>query len=473
MTCMNTSGITLLGLGPGSAELLTRQAWDLLLQTSELFIQSSQHPALAELPPTINVQRLEDGQTVERLLELARRPKGVVFGVPGNPLAANPLAAEVARRAREEGMSVQVVAGMGFLEPTCAALGVDLLPQTTVVDVGEVLRFHTPSFPPHVPALITGLTAQTNLQRLQAILGHVYPDTHSLHLVDASGGVRGLTLALFAEQTSFGPLARLYLPALGPATSFEGFQEIVAHLRAPEGCPWDRDQTHLSLRQSLLEETYEVLAALDAEDPHSLREELGDLLLQIVLHAQIANEYGEFRIADVIHDIQTKLVRRHPHVFGDLQVDGVDNVLQNWEKLKAAERAKKGKSAASLLDGVPKALPALTQAEQYQGRAARVGFEWPELQNVLDKIQEEIEEVRQAESAEERIFEIGDLFFATVNLARTLEVEPESALRQANQRFKARFGYIETFARQQERLVSDLSLEEMLALWQEAKLTLK
>ncbi len=287
------------------------------------------------------------------------------------------------------------------------------------------------------------------------------------------GWLSAFPLNELAGQAAFGLLARLYLSALGPATSFEGFQEIVAHLRAPEGCPWDREQTHLSLRQSLLEETYEVLAALDSEDPQSLREELGDLLLQIVLHAQIANEYGEFRIADVIHGIQTKLVHRHPHVFGDTQVDGVDNVLQNWEKLKAAERAKKGKTAASLLDGVPKALPALTQAEQYQGRAARVGFEWPELQNVLDKIQEEIEEVRQAGTAEERAFEIGDLFFATVNLARTLQVEPESALRQANQRFRGRFGYIENAARQQERLVSDLKLDEMLALWQEAKLKLK
>jgi len=475
MALMNTTGITLLGLGPGAADLLTRQAWDLLLQIPEIYLQTSKHPAVADFPQTLQVYSLDQlsaADMVAQVIELGRHPQGVVFGVPGHPLVANPISLEIVRRSREEGLPLQVVAGMGFLEATGAVLGIDLLPQTTLVDAGEVLRYHTPLFPPHTPALILNLNA-SNAQRLQAVLEHVYPQNHPLHLVDAAGVVSAFPLNELAGQAAFGLLARLYLPALGPATSFEGFQEIVAHLRAPEGCPWDREQTHLSLRQSLLEETYEVLAALDSEDPQSLREELGDLLLQIVLHAQIANEYGEFRIADVIQGIQTKLVHRHPHVFGDTQVDGVDNVLQNWEKLKAAERAKKGKTAASLLDGVPKALPALTQAEQYQGRAARVGFEWPELQNVLDKIQEEIEEVRQAGTAEERAFEIGDLFFATVNLARTLQVEPESALRQANQRFRGRFGYIENAARQQERLVSDLKLDEMLALWQEAKLKLK
>jgi tetrapyrrole methylase family protein/MazG family protein len=264
-------------------------------------------------------------------------------------------------------------------------------------------------------------------------------------------------------------MTALFVPALGPATSFEGFQEIIAHLRAPEGCPWDREQTHQTLRTNLLEETYEVLTAIDADDPAALGEELGDLLLQIVLQAQIANEYGEFRMADVIHGIHTKLVRRHPHVFGDTKVGGVGDVLQNWERLKAVEREKKGKKEAGLLDSTPKALPALTQADQYQARVARVGFEWPELSDVLDKIQEEIEEVRQAETPGARQDELGDLFFAMVNLARRFDIDAESALREANARFRRRFSFLEDSARSQNRELSQLSLEEMLSLWEEAK----
>ncbi len=472
MAGMETTGITLLGLGPGGAELLTRQAWEALQSASEIIVQSAAHPAL---PAEIAVQVLESGPAeaaAEAIVELGRRPQGVLFGVPGHPLAANAAAGEVIRLARQAGLPVRIISGLSFVEPALAALGLEQPAQLSLVEAVEASRGHTPGFPPHTPALLTALNSPALAQRLKAILLHVYPEAHPLTLVRAAGALcLEIPLAARGEQpeTTFGPTTCLYIPPLGPATSFEGFMEIVAHLRAPEGCPWDREQTHLSLRQSLLEETYEVLAALDASDAISLMEELGDLLLQIVLHAQISNEFAEFRMADVIYGIQTKLVRRHPHVFGDTQVSGVENVLQNWEKLKAAERVKKGKAAASLLDGVPKALPALTQAEQYQSRAARVGFEWPKVENVLDKIHEEIEELRQAGTPEERAFEMGDLFLAAVNLARWLEIDPESALRQANQRFRSRFGFIENAARSQERQVSDLSLEEMLHLWESAK----
>jgi tetrapyrrole methylase family protein/MazG family protein len=301
----------------------------------------------------------------------------------------------------------------------------------------------------------------------------VYPDDHPVTFVHAAGTadqlVEALPLHAIDQSPHIGLLSALYVPPLAVATSLEGFQEIVAHLRAPDGCPWDREQTHLSLRPYLLEEAYEVLAALDASDPEAMREELGDLLLQIVLHAQIANEEGEFRMADIIQGIQSKLVRRHPHVFGDLNVDGVNTVLQNWEKLKAAERKHKGKEHASIFDGVPVALPALSQAEQLQARAARVGFEWPELQQVYEKVQEELHEIHQAETDEERHWEIGDILFAMVNLARTLKVEPESALREASIRFRARFRYIEEKARLSGRTCADFTIEEMLAFWNEAK----
>jgi tetrapyrrole methylase family protein / MazG family protein len=281
--------------------------------------------------------------------------------------------------------------------------------------------------------------------------------------------VEAMPLYEIDRNRNIGLLTVLFLPPLSPTASFESFQEVIAHLRAPEGCPWDREQNHLSLRPYLLEETYEVLAALDAEDTSALKEELGDLLLQIVLHTQIATENGEFRMADVLEYVNHKLVYRHPHVFGGLEVDGVDHVLANWEQLKAEERKNNGKDKASILDGVPAALPALIQADQYQKRAARTGFEWPEIQNVVEKIVEEISEVQQAGSDEERSAEVGDLLFAVVNLARSYQIEPESALRAANHRFRRRFEYIEHKVRDSGLVFSDLTLAQMLEFWQQAK----
>jgi tetrapyrrole methylase family protein/MazG family protein len=208
---------------------------------------------------------------------------------------------------------------------------------------------------------------------------------------------------------------------------------------------------------------------MDAEDVDGMREELGDLLLLILLHTQIASDDGEFTIADVLSGVNTKIVYRHPHVFGDFKVKDQQHLLQNWERLKAQERLENGKADLSLLDGVSLALPALAQAEKYQQRAARVGFDWPDVQGVLDKLEEELQEVHQAEGGEARAAEIGDLLFAVANLARWYKVEPESALREANARFRQRFAFIERAARAQGRAVSDLSLDEMEALWQQAK----
>jgi tetrapyrrole methylase family protein / MazG family protein len=268
----------------------------------------------------------------------------------------------------------------------------------------------------------------------------------------------------------------LYVPALGEGTSFESFAEIVAHLRAPNGCPWDREQTHESLRKHLLEESYEAISAIDSGDFADMREEFGDLLLQVVLQSQIASEEEQFNVNQVIQGIHSKIVRRHPHVFGELKLEGIDGVLANWEKLKEQERRELALSGPEeknggkgLLEGVPVALPALSQAQEYQDRVARVGFDWPEIEGVLDKIKEEIEEIKQAETDFELASEIGDLFFAIVNLARWKHIDAESALRATNLKFKKRFAYVEQGARKQGRDLSALSLDEMESLWQAAK----
>jgi tetrapyrrole methylase family protein/MazG family protein len=291
-----------------------------------------------------------------------------------------------------------------------------------------------------------------------------------VHAAGTNGEVvENLNLFEIDRSTHIGLQTALFVPPLGEGTSLEAFQEIVARLRAPDGCPWDREQTHKSLRNNLMEEAYEVLAAMDSGDPVKMVEEFGDLLLQIVLNAQIASEEGEFNMADVIKGIYDKIIHRHPHVFGDIPLEGIQGVLKNWENLKAAERADRHESERGLLDGVPLALPALSQAQEYQDRVARVGFNWKDIEGVLDKVLEEVQEVRAVSSQEQLVEEMGDLFFVLVNLARWKRLDAESALRETNLRFKRRFTLMEQGASKQNRKLSDFSASELDELWETAK----
>lgn len=482
---MNLTGITIMGLGPGDPGKLTRQAWEILQNCSELYVRTIHHPVVQALPAQVDVKSFDSLYTegdsfeavyqaiVEDILKLGRRNKGVIYGVPGHPYVAEATCPEIVRRAKLEGIPVRIVEGLSFLEPSFTALGLDPLPQLTVIDALEIGSQYAPLFPPHVPVLIAQIYSSLVASDVKLTLNLLYPDQHPVKLVHAAGTdqelVEELELYQIDRSPHIGLLTVLYVPALGAGTSFEEFLDVVAHLRAPNGCPWDREQTHQSLRATLLEETYEVLETLDLGDVQGLQEELGDLLLQIYLHAQIAVDDGEFTMADILRGIYSKIIRRHPHVFAQTEVDDVSGVLVNWERIKAEERTANGKPEAGLLDGVIKTLPALTQADQYLKRAARVGFEWPDLKDVLKKLQEELVEVNRAVHEDEKHHEMGDLLLAVVNLARWMHIDPESALRQANLRFKARFSFIEKSARLQGKSVSDLSLPEMQALWEEAK----
>lgn len=325
---------------------------------------------------------------------------------------------------------------------------------------------HYPPTPPDADTLIVGIESAEMAAQVKSVLSAVYAGSHVVWKVE-SGQKSEERLDEFGLEISSYPIS-LFVPSFGEGTSFEAFAEIVAHLRAPDGCPWDKEQTHQSLRKHLLEESYETLSAMDANDVDGMREEFGDLLLQIVLNSQIAYDAKEFNFTDAVKRIYDKIIRRHPHVFGDLKLDGVEGVLQNWEKLKEKERKGK-KEDKGILDGVPVALPALSQAQEYQDRAARVGFDWPEIEGVLEKIREEIEEIKTAENPEQVKSELGDLFFVLVNLARWRDVDAESALREANLKFKKRFAYVEKGAKEQGRNLTDMTLEEMDSYWNEAK----
>lgn len=252
--------------------------------------------------------------------------------------------------------------------------------------------------------------------------------------------------------------------------SFEDLIRIMARLRAPDGCPWDREQTHQSIKDCLLEETYEFLEAVeDGSIPH-MREELGDLLLQVVFHAQMASESDHYDIQDVIHELSDKLVRRHPHVFGEVDVKNSDEVVVNWEAIKNSEKGKE--SRKSRMDGIPHTYPALLKAKKLQVRAAKDGFDWPDAAPIWEKLEEEIGEVKEAlteNDADHLEEEVGDLFFVAVNLARKLGVDPEIALQRANRKFDTRYRAMEALAESRGRKMSDMDLAAQDKLWDEVK----
>jgi tetrapyrrole methylase family protein/MazG family protein len=251
---------------------------------------------------------------------------------------------------------------------------------------------------------------------------------------------------------------------------FELLVDTVATLRGPDGCPWDREQDHMSLRKYMIEESYEAIEAIEQANPQKMEEELGDVLLQVLLHAQIADEQKRFDIADVCKTIREKLIRRHPHVFGEVEVSGVDDVLNNWETIKRAEPGYEDRK--SVLDGIPKHMPALMRAMEVSKKAAKTGFEWPDIEGVFDKLHEEIQELRDEIASDNKKRageEIGDILFTVVNVARWQGIDAEESLREMLERFVSRFKKIESAAEASGRHISDLSIAEMDELWNAAK----
>ena len=324
--------------------------------------------------------------------------------------------------------------------------------------------------PGHSDSPVPGRHARAD-QSASAVLQRLYPADH---VVGRIGVAESSTVGELTDEIVAGPL---YLSPVSPELAPAGpwaLPWIADRLRRPDGCPWDREQTHLSLRKHLLEEAYEVYDAIDGGATPDLAEELGDLLLQIVLHAQLAAEAGVFDMTDVEEAIGRKIVRRHPHVFGDAQVSTAGDVNRQWEQIKRAEReeadAESGSTVPkSALDGISKSMPALAASQEMQERAANLGYDWPDIVGVVDKIHEELAELEAAATDDERREEVGDLLLVTVNLARRNGVDAEAALRAASEKFRGRFGRVERMARERNVQLRDLALPELDALWDAAK----
>lgn len=474
------ANIVVVGLGPGSLGQLSLETFDLLRSGIPVFLRTGIHPCVEELRERgVSFQTFdsiyeskESFEEVYReiaaiLLETAK-DQDVIYAVPGHPRTAEQSVRILVNLAAQSGVSVEVKSAMSFLDPLFTILGIDPVDGVAVVDGSAALGrldYRRWTVIPQVYDRMIASERKLDLMRS-------YPDEFEVYIVKGAGspGQKVVKVPLYQldRQECFDHLTCLAVPPLPSALQppdWDRLLEVMARLRGSDGCPWDKEQTHFSLRPYLLEETYEVLEALDQEDMHKLCEELGDLLLQIVFHAQLAQERQEFTIADVVKEIVEKLVRRHPHVFAGAQANCAREVVVNWEKIKEKEVG----GRTSVLDGLTKGLPALMYAAKVQAKASKVGFDWPDQNGPLGKIGEELNELLEAESQTQKTEELGDILFSVVNLARFMDIDPELALRGAVDKFIRRFQFVENHCRQNGNNLEQMGLEELDKVWELAK----
>lgn len=477
--------ITIVGLGPGPFGLITMETWDKMQQAEQLLLRTAVHPTVAELEKrglqfSSYDNMYETGATFEEVysriaadvVRRAREGQHIVYAVPGSPLVAERTVIMIRELAHSEGQTIHILPGMSFAEVLYVRLGIDPIEGLTILDAADLS-----ALPEDMPTalVVTQVYNQQVASEAKLSLMEIYPDDHQVMLVRNLGledeQILSLPLYEIDRQRGIDHLTSLYVPAAPVKTrefTLEPLTDIMARLRAPDGCPWDILQTHASLRSNLVEEVYEVIEAIDLEDDELLCEELGDLLLQIIFHARMAEESGSFSMQDVIDGICSKLIRRHPHVFGQISVRDAGEVILNWEQIKKEEK----KERKSLLDGVPKDLPALMGACKLQQKAAKAGFDWDDIEPVWGKLDEEIAELKQAIQQQDSGHteeELGDVLFSVVNLARFLKVDAETALRLTNGKFKQRFSHVEARVKASGHSWKEFTLEELDAFWEEAK----
>jgi tetrapyrrole methylase family protein/MazG family protein len=460
--------VVVVGLGPAGADLLTEATTSAIERVPHRFVRTMRHPAASAVAGATSFDAIYDTSVcfdevyeriVDALVDGAVAHGEVLYAVPGSPLIAE-RTVEMLRA--DERVDVQVVPALSFLDLAWAQLGVD--PVASGVRIVDGRRFSVEAAGERGPLLVVQCDTLAVLSDIKLTLEAEHAPAvtvlHHLGLPDCS--TRTVDWADLDRSVEPDHLTSLWVPVLAVPIGAEliRFAELVRTLR--ERCPWDREQTHQSLTRHLLEETYEVLEAIEGlpESIAHLEEELGDLLFQVVFHATLATERGEFTLADVARGIHDKLVHRHPHVFGDVQADTPDTVMRNWEQIKRDEKGRR-----SLMDGIPGDLPSLLYAHKVQRKAASVGFDWESPGGVYPKIAEELREV-EADPGDE---ELGDLLFAAVNLARHLKVDPEAALRGATAKFRDRFRAMEARAEERGVELTTLGLTELDALWDEVK----
>jgi tetrapyrrole methylase family protein / MazG family protein len=483
---MNT--ITIVGLGAGDLEQLPLGVYRLIKESEALFLRTKEHPVVKDFAAEgvafhsfdeIYEKHDRFEQVYEEITEVlvSHAEAGpLVYAVPGHPLVAEKTVQLLLELHRQGKIEVKVGGGQSFIDALFASVGADPIDGFQLLD-GTSLRLQDIHMNQQ---LIIGQVYDAFIaSEVKLTLMELYPYDYEVMLVTAAGSkeekVERIPLVELDRAAGLSNLTSLYVPAVKEMESafkqYGTLREIISTLRGPDGCPWDREQTHQSLKKYLIEETYELLEAIDEDDIDHIIEELGDVLLQVMLHAQIGEDEGMFTMEEVIESIASKMVRRHPHVFGTVDVENAEQVKLNWDKIKQQEKGGSEESSSMLKD-IAKGMPALLKSYEYQKKAAKAGFDWPDSKGAWDKVWEEIKEFeKEVENGNETEItkEFGDILFALVNVARFYNVFPEEALAMTNTKFYRRFSYVEKQVRGSGKSFEDFTLEELDAFWNEAK----
>ncbi|SKC91168.1 bifunctional methyltransferase/pyrophosphohydrolase YabN [Maledivibacter halophilus] len=481
--------ITVVGIGPGGKQYLTLEAMEKIKKANPLYLRTEKHPIVDFFKASgIKIESFDNiydtnknfeqvyDKIVDKLLSLCQN-REVVYGVPGSPFVAeNTVQKLIDESHNRKDVKLEFVTGVSFIEAIINTLGKDPVNGLKIID-GLQIESQKPDV--EVDTIITQVYNRYVASEVKLKLMEYYNDEYEITVIKGAGItgeeiIVNIPLYELDRLDWLDHLTSIFVPRIGNAIirkyQMNNLVSIMKKLRSKEGCPWDKEQDHQSLKPYLIEESYEVLEALEEGDMNLLEEELGDLLLQIVFHSQIASESGYFNMIDVITGICSKLISRHPHVFGNLNVDSTEKVLVNWEEIKRKE--KEEKSYTESLMRIPKQFPSLMKSYKVQQKAAKVGFDWDDVSGAVEKVDEEIQELKEALSnniKNEIDEEIGDLLFAVVNVARFFKVRPELALNNTIDKFIMRFKYIEETARANNRKMEEMTLEEMDSLWNEAK----
>jgi tetrapyrrole methylase family protein/MazG family protein len=490
-----SSKITVVGLGSGNEDQLTLGIWRKLQNCPLIYVRTAQHPALNILmehnlhfESFDQIYEHKDSFTdvyetiTEQLVAAAlEHNKEIIYAVPGHPMVAERTSQLLKEKCPEQGIELQFLGGESFLDQAFLRFGFDPIEGFQLLDGSQSIEGY---FNPKIHTIIAQVYDTFTASDVKLGLMAWYPDEFQVvvgHALGVPGEEVIQTIPLYEldRVQGYGNLSLVWIPRNEAEflqnRSFHRLQEIVDILRSPEGCPWDREQTHASLRKNLIEEACEVLETIDDDDPAAMCEELGDLLLQVMLHAQLEDEEGAFNVYDVVQGLNEKLVRRHPHVFGTQSAANSEEALVNWQQIKQEEKQSKGidLEKVSILSGIPRDFPGLLKAWRLQKKAAQVGFDWTQIEDVMAKIEEELTELKvemnTAGAAQAQKAELGDLLFAIVNLARFLKIDPEEAIALTNQKFFRRFCYIEEQLRLKGVTFDQTNLIEMESYWQDAK----
>ncbi|WP_342433813.1 nucleoside triphosphate pyrophosphohydrolase [Neobacillus sp. FSL H8-0543] len=482
--------IELLGLGAGDLNQLPLGVYKKLIQADHVYLRTKEHPVVLELEKEglryssfdevyEKHEQFEEvyQEIVQTLLQKAKSEQ-VTYAVPGHPLVAERTVQLLLEYGQKEGIEIRIGGGQSFIDAIFQSLKIDPIEGFQLLD-GTSLQVNQLQVSQHM--IIGQVYDQYVASDVKLTLMERLPDDYLVSIVTAAGSqqerIETVPLYELDRKVSLDNLTSVYVPPVKDDAillkNFFKLREIIAELRGPEGCPWDKEQTHESLKKYLIEETYEVIEAIDSGDIDHLIEELGDVLLHVMLHAQIGEDDGYFAIEDVIEGISAKMIRRHPHVFGNGQAEDSEAVVRTWQEIKKQE---KGSVEGSLLDGVSKSLPGLLRAYELQKKASKVGFDWQEITPALEKVKEELQEFENelTDKTGNMVLakkEFGDLLFAFVNVARFLDIHPEEALLGTNEKFIRRFRFVEDKVKESDKTFEEYTLEELDRFWDEAKLT--